>query len=212
MHGRRLSILVFLGLILGCTPNLPIPGAADQSGDAGFRFCAQMEHVGRQLSASEGVFGWILAGLAIAALSAGSILTATNDSGAKLIRILGTCFPIVAALAGALALMVISRSNAASVLAEASTLALKEPSDRAAFEACIAARAAWVRSRTDGNAIALDLLKEQKDKRQQENVTLQSLKKMIAASQDQHLKELAGALGGDTQPAARRAGPEGSAP
>jgi hypothetical protein len=210
MLGRRCSILVVLGLLVSCTPNLPIPGPPDQGGDAGFKFCAQMEHLGRQLSSTGGVFGWILAGLAIAALSAGSIVTATNDSGAKLLRILGTCFPIVAAISGALALTVLSRSNAAAVLAEASTLAMKESSDRGAFEACIAARAAWVRSRTDGNAIALDLLKEQKDKRQQDNATLKSLRKMIAASKDQHLKELVDAFGGDAQAGARPALPTGN--
>lgn len=200
MLGRRFSILIVLGLLLSCTPNLPIPGPIDQGGDAGFKFCAQMEQLGRQLSSTASVFGWILAGLAIAVLSAGSILTATNDSGAKLVRILGTCFPIVAAISGALSLTVLSRSNAAAVLAEASTLAMKESSDRSAFEACIAARAAWVRSRTDGNAIALDLLREQKDKRQQDNATLRSLRKMIAASKDQQLKDLVDAFGADTHP------------
>jgi hypothetical protein len=136
----------------------PLPGAS---------FCARTETSARSLASAESAGGWVFASLGLGATGSGAIATLVNAQEGR--RIAGTALTLGGIALGAVAYTLFMRSATSSRLAQASNVALLERDDRAAYDACVRAKAAWAGAKGTPDGITAEMLAQ----RERENRKLQ---------------------------------------
>lgn len=161
------AVAAIVGVLAGtgCTvsPTPVYPVNAPQT-TAGRTFCQELTESGHDLSTLQSSFGWGLTIAALGALTTGTILTAANagEEGTTTGRVAGMALTTGGVALVPLAYGSFSRADAATKLGVAANLALSQNSfeDKDAYDACVAAKADWLSSRSESNAFAIQALKK----------------------------------------------------
>lgn len=176
MRSLIMGMLAVVSLLSsGCAFNIAetklypeTPGAGEFAGKS---FCAELESKSSNWSLGNAIGGWTFAVLGTGTATAGTIMTTANAAaeggGKKEIGIAGAALIAGSALMLPGALAFFSRSDAAAALGSEANRAMLEKTDKKVYERCVKAKAAWIASRADANAIAREVidtaLKDKKD-------------------------------------------------
>jgi hypothetical protein len=165
-------------------PAYPTSGEA-AGGDAGRwakdsalgrEYCSNLERSAHNASLGYSGFGWVAAALAFAAVGASTVVLPNDSSGDYWETHRGSISLVSAVPVGLLAYYWLSRSDATGAAASSAAAALAAPSDRAAYEQCLAAQGTWDDSITRANSLAVSLLQQRVTQvEQQVNGPLRSL-------------------------------------
>jgi hypothetical protein len=148
------------------SPAEPLPGAS---------FCSRTETAARSLASSQYAGGWVFAGLGVGATGAGAIATLVNVQEGR--RIAGTALTLGGVALGVVAYTLFMRSEASGRLAQAANMAMLEKDDRAAWNACVRAKAAWSGSKGTPDGITAEMLAERERENRRLKEELEEAKK-----------------------------------
>jgi hypothetical protein len=149
-------------------PYPPAPTAADPL--PGAAFCSRTETAARSLASSQAAGGWVFASLGVGATGGGAVVNLVNTLESR--RITGTALMLGGVALGAVAYTLFMRSAASSRLAETANLAILEKDDRAAWDACVRAKAAWSGAKGSPEAVTAEMLaiRERENKKLQQEI------------------------------------------
>ncbi|WP_437977541.1 hypothetical protein WMF11_11860 [Sorangium sp. So ce295] len=168
-----------LSLVTGATAIVMLSACAvpqtpvyDPDRMAGYRFCQELSDRGEDLSTLQSSIGWGLAIGAIGAITTGTILTAVNsaEDGSTTGRIAGMSLTTGGVALVPLAYGAFARADAGTRMGVAADMSLSQKlHDRDAYDACVAAKADWLGTRSDSNAFALQALTRAKEIESRDN-------------------------------------------
>lgn len=144
----------------------PLPGAA---------LCSRTEAAARSLSSAQSAGGWFLASLGVASTGGGAITSLVNVQEGR--RIVGVSLTLGGIALGAVAYTLFTRAQTSGRLAQSAGLAMLEHDDRAAWESCVRAKAAWAGSKSSPDGITAEMLAERERENRKLKEEIDALKK-----------------------------------